>query len=410
MPMCVGIMGKGCVHLEQKLWTKEFVILFLVNFLLNAVSFLLLVTMSSYAVEMYGVKVSTAGFTVSIFVLGSLFGRLLAGKWIKIFGIGKGLIFGLAEEAVISIGYFFAYGAGFLQLIRLLHGLTIGMVSTMASTISVQMIPPARRGEGISCHSLSSVLGMAVGPFVGMAFTEYHHGYEWMFFLNFMTGLVCIFIIKAAKIQFPGVEQVSAAKTQRALRFCDFIDKQALPISLLMLFLGFGFSSVTSYLKLYSEETGLVEAGGYYFLIHSLCVIFSRPFTGKIMDAKGANIVVYPCILLFASGMFLYSQSTENWMILVAAACMALGFGNFNSTAQTIAVKNAEPSRLWVATATYFMFIDLGVGLGPYLLGYVIESVGFRLLYEFAALMGLLCIPIYYLIYGSKEKHFSLSK
>lgn len=135
-----------------------------------------------------------------------------------------------------------------------------------------------------------------------------------------------------------------------------------------------------------------------------MCVICSRPFTGKVIDARGANIVVYPCMLLFATGMFVYSQSTTPWMIILAAACMGLGFGNFNSAAQTIALKNADPSRLALATATYFMFLDLGFGLGPYILGHIIEGLGYRSLYMIISCIGLICIPIYYLIYGNKEK------
>ncbi|MED3764422.1 MFS transporter [Ureibacillus terrenus] len=153
---------------------------------------------------------------------------------------------------------------------------------------------------------------------------------------------------------------------------------------------------MTSYLTLYGKETGLMEAASYFFLIHSISVICSRPFTGKVIDSRGANIVVYPCILLFATGMFIYSRSTATWMVLLAAACMGLGFGNFNSAAQMIAVKNAEPSRLGHATATYFMFLDLGFGLGPYILGHIIEGVGFRLLYLLASCIALICMPVYY--------------
>ena len=93
----------------------------------------------------------------------------------------------------------------------------------------------------------------------------------------------------------------------------------------------------------------------------------------------------------------------------MAAACMGLGFGNFNSAAQTIAVKNADPARLALATATYFMFLDLGFGLGPYILGHIIEGVGFRSLYVATSCIGLLCIPIYYMIYGNKEKQAYVS-
>lgn len=396
--------------LEQKFWTKEFIITSLVNFLLTVMYFLLMVTMSNYAVETYGVNVSTAGLVASIFVLGSLLGRLLVGKFIARFGALNVLVVGLFGAVIVSFIYFFANGVVALLIIRILHGFTVGLVSTTTGTICVQITPPSRKGEGISYYSLSAVLGTAIGPFIGMLLTDLNNGFEWMFALNVITGIVCIFIIKMARIQLPEVEKPAVTEKAKAFRISDYIDKQAVPISLLMLAIGFSFSSVTSYLTLYGKETGLIEAASYFFFIHSICVICSRPFTGKIIDARGANIIVYPCMLLFATGMFVYSQSTATWMILIAAACMGIGFGNFNSAAQTIAVKNADSSRLGLATATYFMFIDLGFGLGPYILGHIIEGVGFRLLYMVASCIGLVCIPVYYMIYGNKEKQAYLSR
>lgn len=363
-----------------------------------------MVTMSNYAVETYGAAVSTAGLVASIFVLGSLIGRLVIGRLTERFGLMKVLIIGLLGVVFISMGYFITNSVATLLLIRILHGFTVGLVSTTTSTICVQITPSTRKGDGISYYSLSHVLSSAIGPFIGMMLNHLNNGFEWMFALNVLTALVCIVIVKSAGLKIPITEKSGAFEKSKAWNLSNYIDKQAIPISLLMLAIGFCFSSVTSYLMLYGKETGLIKAASYFFLIHSLCVICSRPFTGKVMDARGVNIVVYPCMLLFATGMFVYSQSTANWMIFIAAACMGLGFGNINSAAQLIAVKNANPARLGLATATYFIFLDLGFGLGPYVLGHIIEGIGFRLLYMVASCIGLICIPIYYLLYGHKEK------
>lgn len=396
--------------MKEKLWTKDFIIISFVNLLLNMMFFLLMVSMSNYAVETYGATLSTAGLTVSIFVLGSLVGRLVIGNLADRFTLGQILIFGLLGVVIVSMGYFLANSVLTLLLIRILHGFTVGIVSTTTSTICVQIIPSSRKGEGISYYSLSHVLSAAIGPFIAMLLNNLNNGFKWIFALNVMAALICIVIVKLVRIEIPNVEKQKERNESKFLVLSNYIDKQAIPISLLMLAFGFCFSSVTSYLMLYGKETGLIQAASYFFLIHSVCVICSRPFTGKIIDAHGANIVVYPCMLLFATGMFIYSQSTATWMVLIAAACMGLGFGNFNSAAQLIALKNVDPSRLSIATATYFIFLDLGFGLGPYILGYIIEGIGFRLLYKLASCIGLVCIPIYFMIYGNKKKQMFLSK
>lgn len=391
--------------MKEKLWTKEFFIIALINFLLTMMYFLLMVTMSSYAVETYEAKISTAGLAASIFVLGSFVGRLLMARFTERFGLLKVLVLGLFGVVFASLGYFAANNITALLLIRILHGFTVGIVSTTTSTICVQIAPSSRKGEGISYYSLSHVLSSAIGPFIGAVLNDLNNGFTWMFALNIAAAFLCIVIIKLAGLQIYDEVGPAAKEGSNVWNVSNYIDKQAIPISLLMLAIGYCFSSVTSFLMLYGKETGLIEAAGYFFLIHSVCAIFSRPFTGKIMDVRGVNIIVYPCILLFSAGMFVYSQSTANWMLLIAAGCMGLGFGNFNSAAQLIAVKNADPARIGLATATYFIFLDLGFGLGPYILGHIIEGIGFRQLYMAASFICLICLPVYYLVYGNKEKH-----
>lgn len=131
-----------------------------------------MVTMSNYAIETYGISVSNAGLVASIFVLGSLVGRLLVGKFTARFGMLNVLIFGLLGAVIVSFSYFFANGIVTLLLIRILHGFTVGLVSTTTGTICVQITPPSRKGEGISYYSLSAVLGTAIGPFIGMLLTN----------------------------------------------------------------------------------------------------------------------------------------------------------------------------------------------------------------------------------------------
>jgi len=131
-------------------------------------------------------------------------------------------------------------------------------------------------------------------------------------------------------------------------------------------------------------------------------VLISRPFSGRLFDIKGANFVVYPCLVLFAIGMLLFSQANHGIVILLAGGVIGLGYGNFISTAQAISIKEVPPHRLGLATSTYFMFVDLGFGIGPYLLGSLIPFTGYRSLYLMMTIVILATIPLYYYLHGNK--------
>ena len=70
-----------------------------------------------------------------------------------------------------------------------------------------------------------------------------------------------------------------------------------------------------------------------------------------------------------------------------------------NSCCQAIAIKESPRHRVGLATSTFYVFMDSGVGVGPLLLGFIIPIVGFRGLYftlaviVFASIFFVLCTP-----------------
>ncbi|PKN96675.1 MAG: MFS transporter, partial [Chloroflexi bacterium HGW-Chloroflexi-5] len=64
---------------KERLWTKNFLTVSLINFLTFLTHFLLLVVIASYAVDKFHASTSMAGLVVGIFIIGILFGRLGTG-------------------------------------------------------------------------------------------------------------------------------------------------------------------------------------------------------------------------------------------------------------------------------------------------------------------------------------------
>ncbi|GLB60072.1 hypothetical protein NCCP133_22040 [Cytobacillus sp. NCCP-133] len=56
-----------------------------------------------------------------------------------------------------------------------------------------------------------------------------------------------------------------------------------------------------------------------------------------------------------------------------------------------------------MATSTFFIFLDTGLGFGPYLRGFIIPVTGYSILYSLMALFILLTAGLYYILHGKKE-------
>lgn len=386
---------------KEKLWTKEFVLVSLINFIITLMFFLLMVTIASYAKIEFNASTSSAGLVSSIFIIGALIGRLGTGRAISNIGTKKTLWIGLIFFMVTSLFYFFVANLAFLLINRLLQGIAVGIAGTATGTIIAQILPKSRKGEGIGFFSLSAILSTAIGPFLGILLMKIDNGFVWIFSLNIVLSIICLLIYAFARINIPIISSNDQAIKGSFLS--KFIEPKAVPISFIALLIGFSYSGILSFLPFYAEEIHLVSAASYFFILYAVVVIFSRPFTGKLLDARGANIVTYPSLGVFAVGMLLFSQATTSWMLLLAAVLIGLGYGNFNSIAQTVAVKLTPPHRLGLATSTYFIFFDLGLGIGPYILGFIVPFTGYRSIFVWMVVLIICSIPLYYWLHGKRD-------
>ncbi|PNZ39734.1 MFS transporter [Mammaliicoccus vitulinus] len=389
-------------QLKKPIWTKDFIFNFVVSFVIFLSMYLLLVTVGGYSKETFGVSDSLAGLASGLFIVGSLIGRFLTGKYINIVGTKKVLIIG-GILLVITNGLYFVSASSFalLLIVRILNGIASGVASTATGTIAAFITPAQRRSEGISMYSLSMVLGTAIGPFIGLLLYQHIP----------MTGLftICTILIVIAfvmsifmKIDTPVMANTNEEK--KGFRLSDFYSVHALPIAIVVVIVSIAYSSVLSFIQFFAQENHLVDAASFFFVVYAIAVLLTRPFTGKIMDQRGENIVAIPAFICLVLGLFLISIASNGVVLLIAGAFVGLGFGNLQSIFQALVVKVSPVEAMGLATSTYFIGLDFGLGFGPYVLGNFTNSIGYSGLYLAMALVALLGLVAFYFLHMIKAK------
>jgi len=386
---------------KEKLWTKDFIIIALTNFLIYMVFYLLMVIMAAYAVDKFHASTGIAGLVSGIFIIGILIGRLVTGRVVEEIGSRRVLITGTLLFIITSASYFAAINLPLLIIIRFLHGAAYGVASTATGTIVAQIIPDKRRGEGIGYYSMSQILATALGPLIGIMLSQ-RVDFNMIFLVTSVIAAISFGISLIISQPARKVPKQNPTQAVRSFHISSFIEFTAIPISIIVLIVGFNYSAVLTFISLYSKELHLKEAASFFFVIYAVAVIVSRPFSGRLLDARGPNFVVYPCLFIFAIGMLLLSQANHGITLLLAGAIIGLGYGNFLSCGQAISIKGAPPHRLGLATATYYIFLDVGFGVGPYLFGSLVPFTGYRGLYLMMAAVALATIVLYYLLYRRK--------
>lgn len=385
---------------DEKLWTKDFIIISTINFLLALVFYLLIVIIGVYAVDEYQASTSEAGLVTGIFIVGALVGRLFIGRSINSIGLKKTLFIGLVFYLLTTSLYYIHFGIGFLIFTRFLHGIALGIASTATGTIVAQIIPKTRKGEGIGYYSMSSTLATAIGPFLGLLMTQYTST-NMIFSLCLVLGIISV--TTTFFVNVPLITNSSKSTAVKGFKLSQFVEPKAVPIAVITLLLALCYSSVLSFINFYAIEINLVETASFFFLVYSIAVLISRPFTGRLMDLKGANYVMYPAFIIFTAGMILLGFSNNSFTLLLSGALIGLGFGNMQSCTQAIAIKLTPPERMGLATSTFFIFLDAGLGFGPYLLGLILPLTTYTNLYIGLGILVFVTTGIYYLLHGKKD-------
>jgi MFS family permease len=385
---------------RAKLWTKDFIIVSGVNFFVTLIFYLLIVIIGVYAVDKFNASTSQAGLVTGIFIVGSLIGRLVIGRFIESIGRRKTLFIGIIFFILTLLLYFVNLDITFLLITRLLHGIAGGMVGTATGTIVAQVIPSTRKAEGIGYFSMSATLATAIGPFIGLYMTQ-HTDFQMIFIFSLVLGVISL--ITAFFVDVPQLEGLVKPTETKGFKLSNYIEPKALPIAVITLVVAFCYSSVLSFINFYAIEIDLVSAASFFFLVYSIAVLLSRPITGRLMDLKGANFIMYPGLVIFAVGLFLLSTANMSATLLLAGVLIGLGFGNMQSSTQAVAVKLTPPHRMGLATSTFFIFLDAGLGFGPYILGFIIPLTGYSTLYVILGVVVLATIVLYYFLHGKQE-------
>lgn len=401
------------------LWTKDFIVGTVTNFVLSCNYFMLTVVMTAYAMDVYAAPASLAAFCASIFIVGTLFARFTSPLLMNKVGRKPLLFIGALADCALTALYLLDAPLPLLMGIRLVHGFFYGICSTTVATIVTAIVPAARKGEGIGYYMLSVTLGAAIGPFAGILISRWV-SYQSLFFVSaaiVLIALPCIGAIKSPKKTMSaqaaleeeaaeelagsveGAREEAASRQVEAKRsgsaFDAVIERSAIPISMVSFLIFFGYSSLLTFLTPFAETVGLTRAASVFFIVYALSMFITRPFTGRAFDRRGPLFVMAPAFFTFAAGMLVLAWASNDWMILGSALLCGYGVGTIQSCGLAMAVKAAPDDRLSVANATFYMHLDVGVGIGPLLLGLLVPIIGYSWLYVAMAGVGIVAFIVF---------------
>lgn len=364
----------------EKMWNRDFILLTLSNFFMCITYYALIAALPVYLVSELQAGKSQVGLVLAAYTIASVISRPFAGFALDRFGRRTIFLIALVLYTSLFAGYLLAFSIVALMALRFAQGLTWGFTTISGSTIAVDIIPQAQRGEGIGYFSLSTTLGMSVGPIVG-AMIIHHGGYAELFFAALFISLASL--VFAYAIRFP--QKLNGKKEIKLSVETLFHEKSVLP-SLNLLVIMTTYGALLSFIALFGREIG-IENTSLFFLIFAIGIATSRVTSGKTFDKKGPRGILTFCLALMIIGFPLLALVRNPVAFYTSALIIGFGIGVVFPTFQTIVNNLASDENRGAANSTLYTALDIGMGLGMVISGIIAQYLSISAVFLISSLV-----------------------
>jgi MFS family permease len=153
---------------QERLWSKNFVLLFFIGIFSTTISYALNNSVPLYVTQSGGSTVLSGSMITSLTV-GGVVGRVFSGRLVDTAGRRKIMIvYSLGFVAVTVLPALFP-SFTLLLAVRFMQGLFTSGATTASMAAVADVVPRARMGEGIGYSSLSMIAGPCGGAHLGIA-------------------------------------------------------------------------------------------------------------------------------------------------------------------------------------------------------------------------------------------------
>ncbi len=316
---------------------------------------------------LFGVTAATA------IAVRPVMGRLMDGRGIRLVIVGGGALNALVCGLYLTV----ADLGPWLYLVRILHG--VGEASLFASLFvyAAEIVPPARRIEGIALFGVSAMLPLGLSGLLGDLLLG-HSGYSLLFAASLGFALVSLALSlplrEPAREPGPPPRGIFAALRQRDL----------VPLWLCGTLFATAMAAHFTFLKTFVVASGTGSVG-LFFTAYSAAAIVLRVGFGRLPERVGPRRVLLPALGSMVAGQCVLALAGSAPAVAVAGVLCGMGHGFAFPILVAMVVTRARPSERGAALAICTALFDAGILAGGPLLGGVIDLAGYTAMFFTAA-------------------------
>ena len=377
---------------EKSIYTKDVILVMAASFFFMFSTMFVNPLINGYAKSL-GASSAFAGVIVGIMSIASMFLRPIAGNLTdKLSKYCLSLIGGILIMIGV-IGYVIAPASNWLLIFRLINGAGFVLCTVCMSTWLAFLVPRAHVGQAMGFYGLMNALAMAVAP--ALAINVYQKtGYRLALIASAIAAFMMVIIIQFVGNRANPKKGTAKKKSGSSHQF-KIIQKNVLPIALLTTLFAFPYFATQADLVTYAQERHLNVNVGSFFLIYAVVLLVIRIFLKNFFDTVKFGIWFWASIGATLIYLLLLSTMKNNFMMALAAAFMAVGYGVIYSILQSTALLLAPISEQGLASSTFYLGLDIGMAFGPIIMGLISDLLPIKFFYP----IQLLLLPLMLIVY-----------
>jgi MFS family permease len=263
-------------------------------------------------------------------------------------------------------------------MVRLFQGVAFACLDTAALAFIVSVIPLAYRGRAIGYFLLAPNLALALAPSFGMLIIN---RYSFVFLFLMCTGLsLCAFFFSLELKRPDAARPGTSAAGRRSLFFEPKIITPAITIFLH----SFVWGALIAFLPLYALKCGIANPG-YFFSAIAIMLILGRTVGGRILDTHAKERIILTFITISTAAVVILAFSRTLPLFILVGLLWGTGSAFFWPASMAYAFDYAGSSG-GTAIGTLRALADLGLALGPVIMGLIIPFAGYRAMFLCLAL------------------------
>lgn len=368
-----------------KLWTRDLVLIILVNLCVFTNHIMSLSTFPFY-IQSLGGSEAVAGICAAAFAFVAVIIRPFVGWWLDN-GVRKvALVVGLLLLGAAPLGYVFVPVLSMSIAFRMLHGIGLSFSNSTTATVASDVICRPRFAEGMGYFGMATALASAIAPALGLSLME---GFGFGTLYAVAAGIAGLGLVLFA---FVRTRKVNVPKKKLDLR--TIINRDSLPATATMLVFMLTFGALENFVAIFAAENSL-PSGSIYFIVMSVMLLVVRITLGKLVDQRGEAIFVYTCNAAMLVAFLLLALVPNTATYILSAALAGYAFGGLEPSLQSMAVHTSTDETRGSANSTFLCGYDIGYGLGGGLAGSLITAMGYSSMWMIVSLACVASVLIY---------------